>query len=111
MAERIKVVQGDTLPFITLTLTNRSNGEAIDLTNAGTVVRLYFRARGTEQILSTLTCEKVGTGSTGQVRFHFPPGALDIEPGQYEGEVEVDFDGQKQTVYELLKFTVRAQFD
>jgi len=44
------------------------------------------------------------------VRFNFPNGALDVDPGPYEGEVEIDFDGQIQTVYEVIKFTVREQF-
>jgi hypothetical protein len=46
----------------------------------------------------------------GQVSFNFPGQTLDVEPGAYEGEVEIDFAGEKQTVYEFLKFTVRPQF-
>lgn len=111
MAERIKLVQGDNFPYITLTLTDRSTELALDVSQVDTVVRVYFRAAGTDTILSTLVCEKVGGGSTGQVRFNFPDNTLDVPPGPYEGEVEVDFDGQKQTVYEVLKFNVRSQFD
>lgn len=111
MAERIKLVQGDNYPYITLTLTDRSTGLPMYLGDADTVVRVYFRAAGEDTILSTLVCEKVGAVDSGRVRFNFPGTTLDVEPGQYEGEVEVDFDGEKQTVYEVLKFTVRAQFD
>jgi len=61
-------------------------------------------------VLSTINCEKINGGTTGEVRFNFPNGALDVDPGPYEGEVEIDFDGQIQTVYEVIKFTVREQF-
>jgi hypothetical protein len=52
----------------------------------------------------------VSGGSTGRVRFNFPNNTLDVAPGPYEGEVEIDYDGEQQTIYEVLKFNVRAQF-
>lgn len=110
MAEKIKLVQGDNLPYIRLTLTDPTTGEPLVLSSPQVVVRVYFRAANTTTVLSTLQCEKVDNGATGQVRFNFPNGVLDVEPGLYEGEVEVDFDGQTQTVYEVLKFNVRSQF-
>jgi hypothetical protein len=116
MSTKIKLVQGDTLPYIKLTLTDPATGERINVSDADVVVRVYFRAAGTTTVLSTLTCQKVletgGTiaGDTGVVRFNFPVGALNVEPGLYEGEVEVDFDGQIQTVYDVLKFNIRSQF-
>lgn len=110
MAEKIKLVQGDNLPYIRLTLTDPLTGAAINVSDADAVVRVYFRAAGSTTILNTLTCDKVDGGSTGVVRFNFPDGVLDVEPGLYEGEVEIDFDGQVQTVYEVLKFNVRSQF-
>lgn len=110
MAERIKLVQGDNLPFIRLTLTDPSTGSAINLSDPDVIVRVYFRAAGSTTVLSTIVCQKVDGGTTGQVRFNFPNGTLDVEPGPYEGEVEIDFDGQTQTVYEVLKFNVRSQF-
>lgn len=111
MAERIKLVQGDNYPYITLTLTDTSTGQAIDLSSGNISVRVRFRATGTSTVLSTIPCEKVGGGSTGKVRFNFPDGVLDVPAGSYQGEVEVDFGGQTQTVYEVLKFNVRSQFD
>lgn len=116
MAEKIKLVQGDTLPYIKLTLTDPKTGERINVADGDTVVRVYFRATGSTTVLSTFICEKIlepggsTAGDTGVVRFNFPAGALDVDPGLYEGEVEVDFDGQTQTVYDVLKFNVRSQF-
>jgi hypothetical protein len=110
MAEKIKLVQGDNLPYIRLTLTDPLTGTAINVSDPDVLVRVYFRTAGSTSILSTITCEKVDGGTTGVVRFNFPNGVLDVEPGLYEGEVEIDFDGQIQTVYEVLKFNVRSQF-
>jgi len=110
MAERIKLVQGDNLPYIRLTLTDPADGTVIRIDDPDVYVRVHFRAAGSTNVLATILCEKVGDGTTGQVRFNFPDGVLDVEPGPYEGEVEIDFDGQLQTVYEVMKFNVRSQF-
>lgn len=107
MAERIKLVQGDNLPTIRMTL-RHGDGAPINLANAFVVV--YFRAVGSDTVLSTLACTKVNNGTSGEVSFSFPGSTLDVEPGPYEGEIEIDFGGEKQTVYDTLKFTVRAQF-
>jgi hypothetical protein len=49
----------------------------------------------------------------GQVVFYpaSDPAMLEGTPGDYEGEVEITFaDGQRQTVYDTLKFKVREDF-
>lgn len=107
MSTKIKLVQGDDLPWIRLTLTDPATGSPINISDPGVVVRVHFRAAETDEILSTILCEKVGSGI---VRFNFSNGVLDVEPGLYEGEVEIDFDGQTQTVFDVLKFNVRSQF-
>ena len=107
MSSRIRLVQGDNRPYIRLTL-RQADGAAMNLTDATVVV--YFRRAGEAAILATLPCTKVG-GATGEVTFNFPGNTLNVEPGAYEGEIEVDFAGEKQTVYEVLKFSVRAQFN
>lgn len=108
MAERIKLVQGDNRPYIRLTL-RQADGTAMNLADATVVV--YFRRAGEAAILATIPCTKVGGGTTGEVTFNFPGSTLNVEPGAYEGEIEVDFLGEKQTVYDVLKFSVRAQFN
>jgi hypothetical protein len=107
-SEKIKLVQGDNRPYIKLTLKD-ADGVPMNLTAA--TVRVYFRAAGTTTILSTLPCTLIGDGSLGQCQFNFPGSTLDVEPGGYEGEVEVDFGGEIQTVYDILRFQVRPQFD
>lgn len=107
MADRIKLVQGDNLPYIKLSLKN-ADGTPLDV--SGATVHVYFRAKETTTVLSTLTCTKPNGGSDGLVVFNFPGTTLSVEPGLYEGEVEVDFGGTKQTVYDTLQFQVRGQF-
>lgn len=107
MATTIKLVRGDNRPYIKIALKD-VDGDPIDLTQ--TTVRVYFREVGSTTVLSTLTCSVVGSPTSGEVQFNFPGSTLDVEPGMYEGEIEIDFDGEIQTVYEVLKFNVRDEF-
>jgi hypothetical protein len=109
MSEKIKLVTGDTRPFIRLTLTDKTGG-VINLSDSNTAVRVHFRAVGATQILSSILCAKPTGGADGVVTFNFPQGTLNVEPGLYEGEIEIDFGGEKQTVYQPLKFVLREQF-
>lgn len=106
----IRLVQGDERPVIVLTLTDDVTGGAIDISSATTLVTVKFRKAATTTVLYTITCSKVGTGTTGQVQFSFVGGVLDVDPGMYEGEVVIDFNGEVQTVYDTLRFTVRENF-
>ena len=126
MAEKIKLVQGDTKPVIVLSLTDETSGSPIGLNS--TTVRMYFRAAGETTILATLTgallagkvladgtvdaTEAYATpGAGGRVQFFW--GATDlIQPaGDYEGEIEITYaDNSKQTAYDLLKFKLREDF-
>lgn len=107
MSDKIKLVQGDNRPYIRLTLKD-ADGAAINL--SGATVSVYFRAAGTTTVLATLACTLVSGGTTGQVTFNFPGTTLNVDPGLYEGEVTIDFGGEVQTVYDVLKFQVRQQF-
>lgn len=120
--DTIKLVTGDTLPDLRFTLkdaseaavgsvydTNDANTWApIDLTGATTKLRV--REIGDATILkeiSGVTSDETG----GIVIFPFTgtPFAAD---GLYEGEVEITFsDGGIQTMYDLVKFKVRSDFD
>ena len=110
MAEKIKLVQGDTKPALVCNITDEVTGAAIALT--GATVRLKFRQVGS----TTLTATVIGSvtdAANGQVVF-FPataPAMLAGEAGDYEGEIEITFaDSTVQTVYDLLKFKVREDF-
>lgn len=105
----IKLVRGDQRPYIKMTLTN-PDGSPVDVSNPSTYVLVKFRAVNTTTTLATLTCLKVNGGADGVVSFNFPGTTLDVTPGQYEGEIEINFSGEYQTVYDVLNFVVRQQF-
>lgn len=106
----IRLVQGDERPVIVLTLTDDVTGSPVDLSLATTNVTVKFRKAATTTVLHTITCSKIGSGTTGQVQFSFVGGVLDVDPGMYEGEVIINFAGEVQTVYDTLRFTVRENF-
>lgn len=107
MSSKIKLVQGDNYPYIKLTLTN-PDGTPVDVSAA--IVLVKFRAVGTTVTLTTITASNVATGTDGVVQFNFPGATLSVPPGMYEGEIEINFSGLYQTVYDVLSFAVRAQF-
>jgi len=109
MADKIKLVQGDTLPQIKVTITDQNTGEVVDITGATCLLKM--RAAGSATLLDTLT-GTVTNGAGGEVVFSLNADTLTDASGAYEGEVEVTFpnNGGTQTVYDLLKFQVRADF-
>lgn len=108
MSDKIKLVAGDTMPYVQVTL---KNGSGTPINVSGAVVVVYFRATGSTTVLSTLTCTKPNGGADGVVQFNFPTPALTVPAGLYEGEIEIQYPGgDRQTVYDLLKFQVRDQF-
>ena len=106
----IRLVSGDERPVVIVTLTDDITGGAIDLSNSTTTISIKFRAAGTTTVLSTITCSKLSGGTTGQVQFDFTGGVLDVDPGPYEGEIQISFNGQVQTVFDVLRFVVRDNF-
>jgi len=106
----IKLVQGDNLPEVTLTLIDQQTDNPLDLSASTTSIVVKLRALGGTTVLSTLSCSKPNGGSDGVVKFNFPANTLLIPAGQYQGEIEISFNGQILTVFDLLQFTLRAQF-
>jgi hypothetical protein len=109
MSSVIKLVQNDNLPEVTLTLKDKRTDDPIDLSATTTTVVVKFRARGTTTVLSVLQCSKVDAVN-GVVRFGFPSTTLDVPEGTYEGEIEINFNGVIQSVFDLLYFYVREDF-
>jgi hypothetical protein len=106
----IRLVQGDERPFIILSLTDDITGTAIDLSNPNTSVLVRFREAGTTQEPAVINCQILSPATGGKAVFNFVGGVLDVEPGMYEGEVVINFDGEIETVYETLRFRVRENF-
>jgi hypothetical protein len=109
MTTRIKLVQGDTGPQIRLTLTNQVTNLPINLT--GATVTLNFRGVDSDEaIFSRPAYINPDTASTGVCYIEWAVGDLDVEPGDYEGEIEVvSSTGVRETIYDLLHFRVRGE--
>lgn len=69
----------------------------IDLSTASTTVEAKFRATGTDTVLATIACTKIGDGKQGWVQFQWEADTLDQTAGNYEIEVAVDYNGSIQT--------------
>lgn len=121
-SDTINLVSGDTLPELTFTLKDSNtaaSGQVLDSDDnetwapidvTGATVRLRIRELGSTVIKSTLICS-VTDGANGKVATDFPTGTLD-SAGTFEGELEVSLaSGGIQTVYDLIKFKVRSDFD
>jgi hypothetical protein len=109
MAEKIKLVQGDTRPQIRAVITDDLTREPVDISSATCLLK--FRAAGEEALIDTLL-GIVLDGPAGVVVFSWNDDSLDVEAGDYEGEIEITFPlgGGIQTVYDVLKFKVREDF-
>ena len=123
--ETINLVQGDTKPQLNFTLRDSktaivtdpvtildeddsSTWAIINITNYA--IKLKFRALNSSTVLFT---ESLGITSAagGTCYMIWPADSLDIAAGIYEGELELtDGSSKVQTVYDKLKFKVRAQF-
>ena len=109
MTDQIKLVQGDDLPYINITLTDGVTGSPINVSDPDIVVRVLFKSVLKKTVLSTILCEKTDP-ILGKVRFNFSGGVLNVPPGQYEAEIEINFSDRTYTVFDTLNFVVRSQF-
>tara|TARA_B100001248_G_scaffold261527_1_gene253006 strand:- start:2135 stop:2509 length:375 start_codon:yes stop_codon:yes gene_type:complete len=118
----LNYVVGDMLPALDLTLRDKNtaaSGATLDSENSatwapinitGATVRLRLRELGSTTIVDTRTFSITNpTGGACTTNFSastFP------KAGTYEGEIEITFsDNSIQTVYDLVKFKVRDDFD
>ena len=105
------LVQGDTTSQVQATITRSDTGSAVDLNSASSVV-MRFRKEYATSLTATLTGSEAASGdyASGKVTFEFTD--LDIDAGDYEGEIEVTYTAgsTKETVFEVIKFIVREDF-
>ena len=110
MADPIYLVQGDTGPQIKVVMTRDDTGVAEDITDATTT--LHFRRKFTDTVLFSISGQSTPDEALeGTAIFVFSNGQLDLDAGEYEGEVEVVFDtGTRETIYEKIDFLMRKDF-
>jgi len=93
----VVVHAGDDLPTLDIQLYDGSS--ELDLSAATTAIYAKFRLKGDDTVLATLTLAKIsGGGATGWVRLTWGATTLDVDAGNYELEIYVDFNASIQTV-------------
>jgi len=122
--DTINLVAGDDKPELNFTLRDSSTaatGKTLDEDDATTwapidltaqTVKVHFRLLGSSTVLDTMTCGKSAPYTDGKCFMQWNLTTLDVDAGTYEGEIELeDTSGRKQTIFDKLKFKVRADFD
>ena len=105
----IKLVRNDTGPQLRLTLTDSLTGSAVDLT--GATVTLHLRAIDTTTVLVSRNATITAPAANGIAVVAWQTADLDLVAGEYEGEVEIVLaSGLRETIFDLLQFTVREDF-
>ena len=126
MSDKIKLVRNDTGPQIKINVIDENTGLPVNIAGAAVIMR--FRKLAESTILAVVngilvTGRELDDGSYdyaapydvqgagGRAVFIWGGNDLDVEPGEYEGEVEITFsDGTVQTIYDTLRFKVRQDF-
>lgn len=121
-SETIKLVVGDTLPELVITLKDSNtaaSGKTLDVEDSSTwapinltsgSVKLIIRKVGETDLTATITMT-LTDASNGVATAVFPSGTW-TAAGTYEGEVEFTNSSSKvQTVQDLIKFVVRDDFN
>jgi len=121
-SETIKLVVGDTLPELVVTLKDSNtaaSGKTLDVEDSSTwapinltsgSVKLIIRKVGETDLTATITMS-LTDASNGVATCVFPSGTW-TAAGTYEGEVEFTNSSSKiQTVQDFIKFIVREDFD
>jgi len=121
-SETIKLVKGDTLPELTITLRDSNtaaSGKTLDQEDPSTfapiditggTVRVRIRKIGSTTILKTIVAT-ITAASDGKFSMLFPADTF-ADAGFFEAEVEYTTSGGNiQTVNDLIKLSVRDDFD
>lgn len=107
--EPLRLVQNDRLPAVSLRLTDATTGAVMDLSAGTTTVTAHIRAAGETTIKESIVLTKPSGGTDGVVSLAWTATALDTS-GEYEAEIEINFNGSKQTVYDVLPLIIRPHF-
>lgn len=105
----IKLVRNDTGPQLRFTITDSLTGEAVDLTAA--TVTLHFRAVNSDTLLFSRAALVLAPATNGVAVLGWDDGDLDLDAGEYVGEVEVvTGTGMRETIFNVLQFELREDF-
>tara|TARA_R100000541_G_scaffold47746_1_gene54772 strand:- start:15 stop:395 length:381 start_codon:yes stop_codon:yes gene_type:complete len=122
--ETIELVQGDDLPSIEITLrdSNKADtGKTLDQGDPTTwapldlaavkFVKLKYRRVGSTNLIDTLPFIIEVPATDGKITLIWSGTVLDDGTGEYEGEIEIEYnDGKFFTITDKFKFVVRGGF-
>jgi len=121
--DTIYLVAGDSKPEINFTLRDSHtpvSGKVLDpespdtwlpIDVTGQTIEVKFKALGQSEVLDTMTCGLIAPYTDGKCFMQWNANTLDVPAGTYEGAIELtDSSGRKHTVFDKLKFKVRANF-
>lgn len=105
---QVNLVQNDTNPRVTFTVTYDSDSSPVNLT--GATVNFVFKKAGSNTYVFKRECSIAsGMAASGQCYYDWQEDDLDDE-GHYEGELEVIFPGDAvQTTAQKIPFFVRPE--
>lgn len=112
MPEKQFFVEGDRKPDVYFALKDGS-GAALDLSAGTTSVTFRYRQQrtsGASPKQGTISLSKPNGGADGVVLLSW--GATDLNtPGEFQAEIEISWNGLKQTVPDLIEYNVRPKLD
>lgn len=109
--ETLFLVQGDNGSQVKVEITRDDTGLAVNL--VGSTPTLKFKKKNTANVLASINSSVTDTDDleAGVAIFQFNSSALEINAGDYVGEIQITFDdGTIETVYEELQFTLREDY-
>jgi hypothetical protein len=113
MPEKMFLVEGDRKPDITFAVTT-SDGSIVDLSDVTTTATFRYSqlALSSQELTKSgvIALTKTTDGSDGRLTLEWGEDSLDT-PGDYEAEIEIDFDGVKNTTPHLIPYTVRRRLN
>jgi len=80
-----------------------------DVSASTTTVSALFRLKNASTSLFAATCDKV-LPSLGLCKMEWPADSLDVDAGDYEIEITIDWDGRPETVEDIIPVTVLPEF-
>jgi len=106
----INLVANDTNPSLIIQITDKTTGGGFNLSPSDREVFLKFREEGSDVSLFEQPTTKQNGGFSGIVIMDWPTGGLNVPEGIYEGEIFIRTNGSIHTIYDIVKFNVRADF-
>ena len=112
MPDKLFFVEGDRKPDVYFAL-KTAEGAPIDVSAVTATVKFRFiqqDVQGGTPKQGNITLSKPNGGTDGVVMLAWATTSLDT-PGEFQAEIEIDWNGLKQTVPDLVYFHVRPKLD